>query len=135
MLIECCSQERTYLEFYGMLGERFCRINRRYQVLFDECFAKQYTMIHRLETNKLRNVAKFFAHLLHSDAMPWQLLEYIRLSEEETTSSSRIFIKILFQQVCVPNAGTLRTPLADAPCGPRAARRVHWPADAPGSPQ
>ena len=44
-----------------------------------------------------RNVAKIFAHLLHSDSMPWTCLEYIRLNEEETTSSSRIFIKILFQ--------------------------------------
>jgi pre-mRNA-splicing factor CWC22 len=54
-------------------------------------------MIHRLETNKLRNVAKFFAHLLGTDALPWQSLAYIRLTEEDTTSSSRIFIKILFQ--------------------------------------
>ena len=33
-------------------------IKNEYQVCFDECFAKQYTMIHRLETNKLRNIAK-----------------------------------------------------------------------------
>lgn len=37
-------------------------------------FAKQYTMIHRLETNKLRNVAKLFAHLIHSDAIPWGIM-------------------------------------------------------------
>ncbi|KAL0370380.1 UNVERIFIED_CONTAM: Pre-splicing factor CWC22 [Sesamum angustifolium] len=45
-------------------------------------------MIHRLETNKLRNVAKFFAHLLGTDALPWHVLAYIRLTEEDTTSSS-----------------------------------------------
>ena len=54
-------------------------------------------MIHRLETSKLRNVAKFFAYLLSTDALPWHVLSYIRLTEEDTTSSSRIFIKILFQ--------------------------------------
>ena len=53
-------------------------------------------MIHCLETNKLRNVAKFFSHLLGTDALPWHVLSYIRLTEEDTTSS-RIFIKILFQ--------------------------------------
>ncbi|KAE8680715.1 MIF4G domain-containing protein / MA3 domain-containing protein isoform 3 [Hibiscus syriacus] len=31
------------------------------------------------------------------DALPWHVLAYIRLTEEDTTSSSRIFIKILFQ--------------------------------------
>lgn len=54
-------------------------------------------MIHRLETNKLRNVSCLFAHLLATDALPWSALTAIRLTEEDTTSSSRIFIKYLFQ--------------------------------------
>lgn len=99
MLLECCSQERTYLRYYGLLGQRFCMINKVHQENFEKCFVQQYSMIHRLETNKLRNVAKFFAHLLGTDALPWHVLAYIRLTEEDTTSSSRIFIKILFQ-VC-----------------------------------
>lgn len=41
MLIECCSQERTYLRFFGLLGHRFCMINYRYQTLFDEAFQQQ----------------------------------------------------------------------------------------------
>uniref|UniRef100_A0A803MW77 MI domain-containing protein n=1 Tax=Chenopodium quinoa TaxID=63459 RepID=A0A803MW77_CHEQI len=99
MLLECCSQERTYLRYYGLLGQRFCMLNKVYQENFDRCFVQQYSMIHRLETNKLRNVAKFFAHLLGTDALPWHVLAYIRLTEEDTTSSSRIFIKILFQEL------------------------------------
>lgn len=104
MLLECCSQERTYLRYYGLLGQRFCKINKVHQENFEKCFVQQYSMIHRLETNKLRNVAKFFAHLLGTDALPWHVLSYIRLTEEDTTSSSRIFIKILFQVFSVlPN--------------------------------
>lgn len=99
MLLECCSQERTYLRYYGLLGQRFCMINKVHQENFEKCFVQQYSMIHRLETNKLRNVAKFFAHLLGTDALPWHVLAYIRLTEEDTTSSSRIFIKILFQVI------------------------------------
>ncbi|KAL5855820.1 hypothetical protein ACOSQ4_005622 [Xanthoceras sorbifolium] len=99
MLLECCSQERTYLRYYGLLGQRFCMINKVHQENFEKCFVQQYSMIHRLETNKLRNVAKFFAHLLGTYALPWHVLAYIRLTEEDTTSSSRIFIKILFQEL------------------------------------
>nr|GLL26848.1 pre-mRNA-splicing factor CWC22 homolog isoform X2 [Ipomoea trifida] len=99
MLLECCSQERTYLRYYGLLGQRFCMINKVHQENFEKCFVQQYSMIHRLETNKLRNVAKFFAHLLGTDALPWHVLAYIRLTEEDTTSSSRIFIKIIFQEL------------------------------------
>lgn len=97
MLLECCSQERTYLRYYGLLGQRFCMINKVHQENFEKCFVQQYSLIHRLETNKLRNVAKFFAHLLGTFALPWHVLSYIRLTEDDTTSSSRIFIKILFQ--------------------------------------
>ncbi|ESW25473.1 hypothetical protein PHAVU_003G039000 [Phaseolus vulgaris] len=99
MLLECCSQERTYVPYYGLLGQRFCVINKVQQENFEKCFVQQYSMIHRLETNKLRNVAKFFAHLLGTCALPWHVLSYIRLTEEDTTSSSRIFIKILFQEL------------------------------------
>ncbi|KAF0725002.1 hypothetical protein Ae201684P_009975 [Aphanomyces euteiches] len=99
MILDCCAQERTYLRYYGLLGQRFCLVQREYQSAFDDSFANQYATIHRLETNKLRNVAKFFAHLLFSDALPWTVFEYIRLNEEETTSSSRIFIKILCQEL------------------------------------
>ena len=99
MLVECCSQERTYLRYYGLLASRFCFLNGAYQAQFDEMFAKQYATVHRLETNKLRNVARFFAHLLASDALPWSVLAYVQLTEEATTSSSRIFVKILFQEL------------------------------------
>ena len=107
MLIECCSQERAYLKFYGLIAQRFCNINPAYVKEFDDTFAKYYSTIHRLETNKLRNIAKLFAHLLHTDALPWGVLEYIHLNETETTSSSRIFIKILFQEMA-EHLGTLK---------------------------
>ncbi|WP_411023582.1 hypothetical protein, partial [Salmonella sp. s51228] len=58
-----------------------------------------YKTIHRLESNKLRNASKFFAHLLSSDAITWAVMECIHLNEEETNSSSRIFVKILFQEL------------------------------------
>ena len=99
MLLECCSQERTYLRYYGLLGQRFCNLKREYCDAFDDQFVSQFQSIHKYETNKLRNVAKFFAHLLYTDALPWTCMEIIHLNEEETTSSSRIFIKILFQEL------------------------------------
>lgn len=44
-------------------------------------------------------MAKFFAHLLMTDSISWEVLSNIRLNEEDTTSSSRVFIKILFQEL------------------------------------
>ncbi|EER43246.1 cell cycle control protein [Histoplasma capsulatum H143] len=69
MIIECCSQERTYSKFYGLIGERFAKLNRLWADLFEEAFIKYYDTIHRYETNRLRNIAKFFGHMLRSDAI------------------------------------------------------------------
>lgn len=99
MIVECCSQERTFSKFYGLIGERFAKINRLWTDLFEQSFVKYYDTIHRYETNRLRNIARFFGHLLSSDAIGWHVLSAIHLNEEETTSSSRIFIKILFQDL------------------------------------
>ncbi|KAH0562197.1 pre-mRNA-splicing factor cwc22 [Trichoglossum hirsutum] len=99
MVIECCSQERTYSKFYGLIGERFAKLNRLWTDLFGAAFAKYYDTIHRYETNRLRNIARFFGHLLGSDAIGWHVFSVVHLNEDETTSSSRIFIKILFQEL------------------------------------
>lgn len=47
--------------YYGLLAQRFCYLKREYQEVFEDCFRRQYKLIHRLETNKLRNVAKVIA--------------------------------------------------------------------------
>jgi pre-mRNA-splicing factor CWC22 len=99
MIIECCSQEKTFIKYYALLAERFCKLKAAYADSFADCFVAQYRLIHRLETNKLRNVAKLFAHLLATDGLPWAVLSVIRLTEDDTTSSSRIFIKTLFQEL------------------------------------
>lgn len=101
MVLDCCAQQRTYEKFFGLLAQRFCNltIGRKYIEHFQQIFKDTYDTVHRLDTNKLRNVAKFFGHLLFTDAIAWTVFEHIRLTEEETTSSSRIFIKILMQEL------------------------------------
>ncbi|XP_050235224.1 pre-mRNA-splicing factor cwc22-like [Mercurialis annua] len=99
MIVECCSQAKLFDPFYGLLGQRFCGINTVYRDYFEECFVQQYSIVHRLETNRIRNVAMLFAHLLAADVLPWRLFSYILLTEDDTTSSSRIFLKFLFQDL------------------------------------
>ncbi|EME89495.1 uncharacterized protein MYCFIDRAFT_160691 [Pseudocercospora fijiensis CIRAD86] len=99
MIIECCSQERTFNKFFGLIGERFCKLNRLWQDLFQDMFTKYYETIHRYETNRLRIIAQFFGFLLSSDAIGWHVFHAVKLNEEDTTSSSRIFIKILMEEL------------------------------------
>ncbi|XP_012062930.1 PREDICTED: pre-mRNA-splicing factor CWC22 homolog [Atta cephalotes] len=99
MFLDCCAEMRTYEKFFGLLAGRFCAINKIYVTPFEQIFKDSYHTIHRLDTNKLRNVSKFFAHLLFTDSISWSVLSCIKLNEEDTTSSNRIFIKILFQEL------------------------------------
>ncbi|KAL0963714.1 hypothetical protein UPYG_G00309900 [Umbra pygmaea] len=93
-------KQRTYEKLFGLLAGRFCLLKKDYMESLEAIFVEQYETIHRLETNKLRNVARMFAHLLYTDSVPWSVLECIKVSEDTTTSSSRIFVKILFQELC-----------------------------------
>lgn len=99
MFLDCCAEQRTYEKFYGLLAQRFCVINKVYIEQFEEILKNVYETTHRLDSNRLRNVAKFFGHLLVSDSIGWSALECIKLNEDDTTSSSRVFIKILFQEL------------------------------------
>ncbi|KAJ3653228.1 hypothetical protein Zmor_012490 [Zophobas morio] len=99
MFLDCCAEQRTYEKFYGLLAQRFCQVNQIYVEPFQQIFKDTYATTHRLDTNKLRNVSKFFAHLMFTDAIGWEVLEIMKLNEEDTNSSNRIFIKILFQEL------------------------------------
>lgn len=105
MIIETCSQRPTYEKFYGLMGERLCQSSRFIQAEFEESFIQTYSTIHRYETNRLRSIAQFFAHLIGTGAIGWHVFSTVILTEAETTSSSRIFIKILFQGI-VEELGT-----------------------------
>ena len=52
------SQPIALRRYHGLLAQRFALISSAYRECFEECFRRQYALIHRLETNKLRNVAK-----------------------------------------------------------------------------
>lgn len=99
MVIECCSQERSYSNFFGLIAERFCKINRIWCENYEQAFANYYETIHRYETNRLRNIGRLFGHLIASDAVSWGVFHAVHMNEEETTSSSRIFVKILLTEV------------------------------------
>ncbi|KAI3632140.1 hypothetical protein MIR68_009976 [Amoeboaphelidium protococcarum] len=99
MVIECAYQESIYEKFYGLIAERLCKLNRKWSDSFADQFHQYYSTIHRYETNRVRIIAKLFAHLLHTDALAWNVLDQVELIEESTTSSSRIFLKVLFQEL------------------------------------
>lgn len=73
--ITCCMSlhvSEVYISLCESL-QRFCLLKKEYMESFEAIFQEQYETIHRLETNKLRNVARMFAHLLYTDSVPWSV--------------------------------------------------------------
>jgi len=117
MVVECCSHERTYDKKYGLMAERLCKLRQEYEDCFDELFPRWYEKVHHLETNKIYNIALFFAHLLQSDALDWSVLEFIQLTAEDTNPSKRIFLKHIFQELSSWLTTELRTRFEDPQYG------------------
>lgn len=99
MIVECCSQEKIYNKTYGGVAVRFCLKMQFWRGLFAQAFQHYYSVIHRYETNQIRNIATLFGYVLASDALPWDVFEVVHMTEEDSTSSSRIFMKILLQEM------------------------------------
>ncbi|VDL73794.1 unnamed protein product [Nippostrongylus brasiliensis] len=100
MLVDCCCQQRTYERFYGLLCERFCRLRKEYQMTFEKIACDTYATIHRFDITKLRNMARLISHLLFTDAISWTIFTDVKLTEDDTTSSGRIYLKYIFQELC-----------------------------------
>ena len=90
MMLDCCGQQRTYEKFFGLLAQRFCMLDRKYVQPFQTIFQEQYATVHRLETNKLRNVGKFFSHLLHTDAISWQVRLLVVLCQSRDSGTASV---------------------------------------------
>lgn len=100
MLVKCCAQEKTYSKYFGVLGEKLCGSSRRWHAAFVAQFRRSYDALYQHEGAELRNMGKYFGHLVAADVLaPHETLGVITLTETDTSSASRVFIKFLFQEL------------------------------------
>lgn len=99
ILVSSCSQEATYSKFYGITAERLCSSHRSWKPAFSKIFAENYENVTQFEPFQLRNVGKFWGHILASDYIGFEVFEQVHMNEEETTSSGRVYLKFLFQEL------------------------------------
>ncbi|CAK9439703.1 uncharacterized protein LODBEIA_P38030 [Lodderomyces beijingensis] len=100
MIIRCCSQEKTYSKFFGIIGEKLCARSEDWHQQFVGLFKSYYESIDSFETKSLRNIGKFFGHLFASDVVALdQAWDEIRITEQDTTPAKRILLKFIFQEM------------------------------------
>ncbi|WPK24175.1 hypothetical protein PUMCH_001438 [Australozyma saopauloensis] len=100
MIVKCCAQDKTYSKYFGVIGDKICRMGPKWQRTVSKQFCEKYDTIFQFEGPQLRNIGKFFGHLLASDVLSLpDTLGHISLTESETTSAGRVFIKFIFQEM------------------------------------
>lgn len=93
MIVDTCAQLRTYERFFGLLAERFCRLRKEFQQAFEQIARDTYNTIHRFDITKLRNMARFVAHLLCTDAISWN----VRILFPSLLFHQLVFLFIIFK--------------------------------------
>ena len=73
MIVDICAKQLVYKRYLGLLAERLCSLKKEYVECFERSFQDQYKNVYRIENMKIRSVAKFFAHLLATDAISWSV--------------------------------------------------------------
>ncbi|GME85248.1 unnamed protein product [Ambrosiozyma monospora] len=96
MIVKCCAQEKTYSKYYSLIGENLVGVNPRWAKAFDNVFAENYSKCHNFENALIRNIGSFWGHMFASDKMGWEVMKVVKLTETDSTSSGRIFLKFMF---------------------------------------
>lgn len=66
---------------------------------FEKVFIECYGAVHNFNANKLQGVAKFYAFLLSSNIISWNVFKNIHLGKDEITLQKTSFLKTLFGEL------------------------------------
>lgn len=98
-----CSNRIRYDRYYGLLASSLCALDKIYIVQFEKMFIESYNTIQRFDSyaflNRSKNEAIFFAHLIKTNSISWNVLSVIKLNETDITISSRCYVKNLLHEV------------------------------------
>ncbi|RNF18494.1 pre-mRNA-splicing factor CWC22 [Trypanosoma conorhini] len=96
MVVEGCCEESIYKRIYGMVAERLCKSNAKFQGFFAEAFRARYEHAEDLVEKQIEYTCKIYSHLLRTNSLPWQRCLSV-LDIIESDMSQRLVIQWLLQ--------------------------------------
>ncbi|ORC91330.1 uncharacterized protein TM35_000063350 [Trypanosoma theileri] len=96
MVIEGCCEESSYKNVYGMVAERLCKSNAKFQGFFAEAFRLRYENAEDLEEKQIEYTCKIYTHLLRTNSIPWHKCLYV-FDIVNSNVSQRLMIQWLLQ--------------------------------------
>ncbi|KAH9598186.1 Initiation factor eIF-4 gamma [Trypanosoma melophagium] len=96
MVIEGCCEESSYKNVYGMVAERLCKSNAKFQGFFAEAFRLRYENAEDLEEKQIEYTCKIYTHLLRTNSIPWHKCLFV-FDIVNSNVSQRLMIQWLLQ--------------------------------------
>jgi len=76
-----------------------CELNKYIVEPMENTFIESYSFIQRFNRNNLQNVIQFFAYLLFTDSISWEVLSVIRFDDKDIDVPRLKFTKGLFEEL------------------------------------
>ncbi|XP_047535304.1 nucleolar MIF4G domain-containing protein 1 [Vanessa atalanta] len=81
VLLACCLQEKTYNPYYGVLGEKLCSFDRKYQLSIQYTVWDKIKDLESLSKQAMTNLGQFLIHLIMEKGLPLSVLKIIQFSD------------------------------------------------------
>ncbi|XP_011696022.1 PREDICTED: nucleolar MIF4G domain-containing protein 1 [Wasmannia auropunctata] len=81
VILNCCIQEKKFNPYYGVLAQRLCDCDRKYQLTIQYALWDKLKTLDDLNTKQLTNLAKFLTHLFLGKGLPLSILKVIQFTE------------------------------------------------------
>ncbi|KAH0787173.1 pre-mRNA-splicing factor CWC22 [Histomonas meleagridis] len=97
--INYVGMEKTFNRNLGTMIHYLCSVSDNNVSIVEKGFYTSYTQCHTYSMHRITNLANLYAYLLSQDAISWKVLSIVRLTEDETNSAQRVFIRFLMEEL------------------------------------
>ncbi|XP_053668292.1 nucleolar MIF4G domain-containing protein 1 homolog [Anopheles marshallii] len=101
VIIHCSLAEKEYNPYYGVLSQKFCDFDRRYQLAIQYALWDRLKEIHALQQQQVRNLARFITHLIAEGGLALSCLKVIEFAEIDKVNlrlMRQIMLGLLLQE-------------------------------------
>ncbi|GJQ73611.1 hypothetical protein Trydic_g13955 [Trypoxylus dichotomus] len=86
VILHCCLQEKQFNPYYGVLAQKFCECDRKYQMIFKCSVWDKVKALSDCSTSQLSNLAKLLTHLFLEKGLPISTLKVMEFGELDKTT-------------------------------------------------
>ncbi|KAK8860568.1 hypothetical protein M9Y10_012233 [Tritrichomonas musculus] len=98
-VIEYVGMEKTFNRDLAVIVQMLCRVKKVNRQITEELFQVNYDQTYSYTIHRITNIACLYSYLLANEEISWSILQAIRLTEEDTNSAQRVFIRILVEEL------------------------------------